>query len=118
MEIKLALDEFGLHLENSVKKRVQITKNVCKDCLKDAASVVPCSHSKIAILFSGGIDCTILSILCDKFVEKTDSIDLINVSFEALNKNIEGWDVPDRISAKSSYKTLKQLCPQRFVFYF
>lgn len=108
-EVLKAINEFSILLESSVKKRVQYTKDSCSSCLKDNVS---CSHSKVAILFSGGIDCTILAILANKFVKKSDPIDLINVAFQRkiLDNN---WNVPDRISAKSSYTNLKTICPDR-----
>ncbi|TMW47063.1 hypothetical protein DOY81_007857, partial [Sarcophaga bullata] len=108
-EVLKAINEFSVLLENSVKKRVQYTKDSCSSCLKDNVS---CTHSKVAILFSGGIDCTILAILANKFVKKSDPIDLINVAFQ---RNIldNNWNVPDRISAKSSYLNLQTICPDR-----
>ncbi|XP_013103715.2 asparagine synthetase domain-containing protein CG17486 isoform X1 [Stomoxys calcitrans] len=107
-EILEALREFSSLLENSVKQRVQLTTKVCAKC-----SILPCNHSKVAILFSGGIDCTILALLADKFVDKADSIDLINVSFQQANSELENWNVPDRESARQSLADLKALCPNR-----
>lgn len=109
-EIFNAINEFTTLLENSVKKRVQMTTKFCGSCIE---SQLPCNHSKIAILFSGGIDCSILAVLCDKFVDKSDSIDLINVAFET--KQEDKWNVPDRISAKSSFFNLRKICPERYV---
>ncbi|KAM7350507.1 asparagine synthetase domain-containing protein CG17486 [Cochliomyia hominivorax] len=108
-EIFKAINEFSQLIENSVKKRVLYTTEHCSVCIKTKDS---CSHSKVAILFSGGIDCSILAVLSDKYIPKTDTIDLINVAFE--NKSTNGsWDVPDRISAKSSLESLRELCPNR-----
>lgn len=110
-QISMALDNFSLHLEHSVKKRVLMTTNFCRLCLPN---YTPCDHSKVAILFSGGIDCSILAILADKYVPQTDSIDLINVAFEPTNTKDVNWDVPDRISAKCSLSNLIKLCPNRY----
>ncbi|CAK9300828.1 unnamed protein product [Gordionus sp. m RMFG-2023] len=88
-----------------------------------------CAHSKIAILFSGGIDCLILACLIDDLVDTKDSIDLLNVVFyddqkprwgkliycktktyskdnvtRDLNTDIDG--AKDRINAKKAYEYL------------
>ena len=93
-------------------------------------------ETPVAILFSGGIDCTILALLADGVVPQNCSIDLLNVAFEnprviaAATKRMsqEGLDdspvpgyasCPDRITGLSSYKQLKELRPGRrwrFVF--
>lgn len=111
-EIIDALDDFSQHLEESVKQRVQLTTLFCTKCYPN---ISPCGHSKIAILFSGGIDCSILALLADKYVKDSDSIDLINVSFEAPNSEITNWNVPDRETAKLSLAQLKELCPSRYL---
>lgn len=64
-----------------------------------------CSHSSIAILFSGGIDSTIIALLADKFVPKNVPIDLLNVAF--CN------DAPDRETGLSAWEELRELSPQR-----
>ncbi|KAI9141651.1 asparagine synthase [Paraphysoderma sedebokerense] len=40
------------------------------------------SSAKIAILFSGGIDCTVLALLTHLCIPEHESIDLLNVAFE------------------------------------
>ncbi|XP_058974487.1 asparagine synthetase domain-containing protein CG17486 isoform X2 [Musca domestica] len=110
-EVLEAIDEFTQLLEYSVEQRVTKTTSFCAICHHHKS--LSCNHSKIAILFSGGIDCTILAILTNKFVKTTDPIDLINVSFEALNAPIANWSVPDRQSAIKSFESLKKLCPHR-----
>ncbi|XP_037808365.1 asparagine synthetase domain-containing protein CG17486 [Lucilia sericata] len=104
-----AIHQFSVLIEESVKKRVQYTTPCCASCL---GKINSCTHSKVAILFSGGIDCSILAVLCDKFIPKTDSIDLVNVAFESTRTD-SNWDVPDRISGKSSFKNLIDICPDR-----
>ncbi|XP_075155180.1 asparagine synthetase domain-containing protein CG17486 isoform X2 [Haematobia irritans] len=107
--ISEAINVFSNLLENSVKHRVQTTTKFCTKCTQN----LPCNHSKVAVLFSGGIDCSILAFLADKFVAKTDPIDLINVSFEESNAAFKNWDVPDRVSARQSLCSLRSLCPDR-----
>lgn len=105
------LQRFSLLLEESVKNRVRRTPPRCIYCLNKHDI---CNHAKIAILFSGGIDCSILAALSNKYVDNYDSIDLINVAFERLSPSPETiWDVPDRLSAKKSFAELKNLYPQR-----
>lgn len=114
LENKDLLDElqrFSLLLEESVKNRVRHTPPRCMNCSNQLGI---CTHAKIAILFSGGIDCSILAVLSNKYVNDYDPIDLINVAFERLNSCPEtSWDVPDRLSAKHSFAELKKLYPQR-----
>ncbi|XP_037882925.1 asparagine synthetase domain-containing protein CG17486 [Glossina fuscipes] len=109
-EIVGALDMFSALLNESVKSRVQTTTGYCRNCISNREF---CNHSKVAILYSGGIDCSVLAVLTDKYIDKSDSIDLINVAFEAINSSEQTWDVPDRLSARSSYEELKLLCPRR-----
>lgn len=51
-------------------------------------SSIPSSDKKprIAILFSGGLDCTSLALLVDEVLPEGEGIDLINVSFENPRK--------------------------------
>ncbi|XP_067638318.1 asparagine synthetase domain-containing protein CG17486 isoform X3 [Eurosta solidaginis] len=106
-----ALNEFSNLIERSVKDRVLYTPPRCKNCLHGNND---CSHTKIAVLFSGGIDCSILAAISNKYIPARDPIDLINVAFQKVGVFGEtSWDVPDRISAKTSLVELQKLCPQR-----
>ncbi|SNX85983.1 uncharacterized protein MEPE_04692 [Melanopsichium pennsylvanicum] len=58
-------------LSNSVKKRVT-----------NINTAQPINEAHVAILFSGGLDCTTLALLADKYVPKEQPIDLLNVGFE------------------------------------
>ncbi|POW01141.1 hypothetical protein PSHT_12714 [Puccinia striiformis] len=46
----------------------------------------PLIQSKMAILFSGGLDCTTLALLAHSHIPLTESIDLVNVAFEMPNR--------------------------------
>lgn len=82
-------------------------------------------NSRIAILFSGGLDCTVLARLSDDLVPKDQGIDLINVAFEnpriASCRQADGTnsamdiyeECPDRITGRSSFQELLDVCPQR-----
>lgn len=60
---------------------------------------------EIGILFSGGLDCTVLAALSHRYLPSLHKIFLLNVAF--LN------DAPDRITGISSYLGLKQAFPSR-----
>ena len=74
--------------------------------------------SKVGVLFSGGLDCTILAWLADKVLPQNEPIDLLNVAFEQIKpvKNFDEtlkYNVPDRITGFNSCKELEKLCPNR-----
>lgn len=107
------------YLKKSVKERIAATPKFCKNCLNSKTPF--CTHAKIGILFSGGIDCTILAILTDRLMsENGDPIDLLNVSFEKLSRTAKAadlnFDSPDRLSAKQTVNELQKLSPNRFQF--
>lgn len=109
-------DEVIIRLEESLTDRISATPSLCRSCL--ATECASCEHAKIGILFSGGIDCTILALLADKLVDSSLPIDLINVSFEKVKRlgskpQPIDYNTPDRISAKDSLDELKRLCPNR-----
>lgn len=110
--VNKSLSMFLELLRNSVNERVSFTPNYCSACIGNLKP--ECNHSKIAILFSGGIDCTILSIIANELINIEDSIDLINVAFEPVRSTQDiNWNVPDRLSAIGSFEELKNLCPLR-----
>lgn len=85
-----------------------------KDVLYQSVSV-RCSdlqnESHISVLFSGGLDSTVLVALLDQCVHKSITIDLINISF---GSNDEEWEnTPDRIGGKKSLEDLKKISPER-----
>lgn len=105
-------------LRRSVEERIKSTPKFCKNCMTAKEKVI-CTHSRVGILFSGGIDCTIISLLANDIVEQNVSIDLMNVSFEKIARGsikkdcVIDWNVPDRISAKNTLVELRKLCPNR-----
>ncbi|KIW31944.1 uncharacterized protein PV07_03530 [Cladophialophora immunda] len=79
-------------------------------------------HSpKIAILFSGGLDCSLLARLAHDLLPKSEAIDLLNVAFEnprSLAARNDTTDsayefCPDRITGRSSFTELCEVCPDR-----
>lgn len=106
-------------LKKSVRDRIAATPAICRICLTVGKGLGQCEHAKIGILFSGGIDCTILACLTDQAVDTHLPIDLINVSFEKINRSTTkrpidiDYKTPDRLSALSSLEEIRRLSPQR-----
>lgn len=114
-DTKLPCQNLIKFLKQSVKERVMTTQKSCKICFKyKYKEKIECSHSKVAILFSGGIDCSLIATLADQYVKATDSIDLINISFSNKNmKKTDDFRAPDEITAEETLKELKVLHPSR-----
>lgn len=77
-------------------------------------------YARVGVLFSGGIDCTILALLAHKFLPLQEPIDLLNVSFENLristanaSKGLPAPPAPDRITGLAGVEELRRLCPGR-----
>jgi asparagine synthetase B (glutamine-hydrolysing) len=81
--------------------------------------------ARVAVLFSGGLDCTVLARISHDLLPADQGIDLINVAFEnprvmaQLHKQSGGVvaDVyeacPDRITGRKSFAELLEVCPTR-----
>lgn len=84
--------------------------------------------SKVAVLFSGGLDCTVIARMCHDLVPLDQGIDLINVAFEnprvAANaqklrgqEDSDPFDIyeacPDRMTGRKSFAELQEVCPGR-----
>jgi asparagine synthetase B (glutamine-hydrolysing) len=80
--------------------------------------------TRLAILFSGGLDCTVLARLSHELLPTSESIDLLNVAFQnprihkASNTDVQAFEAalescPDRITGRASYAELCQVCPGR-----
>lgn len=82
----------------------------------------------MAVLFSGGLDCTVLARLCHDLLPPDQHIDLINVAFEnprvAANakkskdqESFESFDIyeacPDRVTGRKSFAELQAVCHGR-----
>ncbi|EED24306.1 asparagine synthase related protein [Talaromyces stipitatus ATCC 10500] len=90
----------------------------------------PGTDAKVGVLFSGGLDCTLLARLAHDALPKEESIDLINVAFEnprvaaalkAKNEKVNGNEemtsiyesCPDRITGRAGHAELQKVCPDR-----
>ncbi|MCJ1422175.1 hypothetical protein MMC29_000054 [Sticta canariensis] len=115
----MTVNELAQKLQSSLALRVQ---NV--PFLPSAVNVVP----RVAILFSGGLDCTLLARLMHDLLPQEHDIDLLNVAFEnpraikAANSHsahstyplVSAYSIcPDRMTGISSHAELLRICPRR-----
>ncbi|KAI0786005.1 asparagine synthase-domain-containing protein [Abortiporus biennis] len=127
-----AVGNFIEHLDKSVMLRV---KNIPQEPSDKG-------KARVAVLFSGGIDSTMLAFLASRHAEPGEPIDLLNVAFENPRKilvqaegNIGGlpkrekkqklkdrvdyssidvsYHVPDRATGLQEVEELRRLCPDR-----
>lgn len=80
------------------------------------------SLTKLAILFSGGLDCAVLARISHDILSLDEPIDLLNVAFEnpRIHKDVNSdaedgaYELcPDRITGRASYEELGRTCPGR-----
>ncbi|GAB7348443.1 hypothetical protein MBLNU459_g6861t1 [Dothideomycetes sp. NU459] len=115
-----SVDRLGSLLRASLEARISnIPRHLAKlPDIQDAPS------AKVAILFSGGLDCTVLARLSHDILDILEPIDLLNVAFENPRVHRRPKDVPpgdfspyelcpDRITGKTSYIELQRVCPGR-----
>lgn len=81
--------------------------------------------TRVAVLFSGGLDCTVLARLCHDLLPPDQAVDLLNVAFEnprvaaQLLKQAKGAAIdvyeacPDRITGRKAFAELQRLCHDR-----
>ncbi|CRG84916.1 hypothetical protein PISL3812_02087 [Talaromyces islandicus] len=96
--------------------------------IRDVPLVGTEPNAKIAVLFSGGLDCTILARLAHDTLPVNEPIDLLNVSFEnprvaaalkakSQKENTEMGSIyencPDRITGRAGHAELQRVCPGR-----
>ncbi|GAA6063304.1 hypothetical protein JCM10212_006714 [Sporobolomyces blumeae] len=82
--------EFLEILEQAVRERVLTIPHLEDDSAPARAasgdSGTDPRASRVAVLFSGGLDCSTIAMLVDKVLPRDESIDLINVAFENPRK--------------------------------
>ncbi|KAJ9630831.1 hypothetical protein H2203_001356 [Taxawa tesnikishii (nom. ined.)] len=80
------------------------------------------SPAKLAILFSGGLDCTVLARLAHDILDTSETIDLLNVAFEnprvhrqkTADPDFSPYEsCPDRLTGRASFAELQLVCPGR-----
>lgn len=114
----LVVEDLAKYLEASLRLRVE------------HIPLPPCERidpPRLAVLFSGGLDCTLLARMVHDIVPTYQEIDLVNVAFEnprvteAAAKRAGNPQTfqspyascPDRITGSSSHQELMRVCPQR-----
>jgi len=105
-------------LLESIKSRVHCQPMLCKACvlMHLIGKPIQCTHSKVAILFSGGLDSSVLAALTDRVWPENESIDLLNVAFPLRTENkltATKFDVPDRLTGLQALEELRKLNPSR-----
>ena len=114
-------DLFFDKLKESVMRRVNNLPKLCKACSSNSNAKFigeTCDHAKLAVLFSGGVDSTVLAGLADLCLPSHEQIDLLNIAFENPKKSGKTDDdflVPDRVSGLKSLSELNQARKWNFV---
>ncbi|KAF2645179.1 hypothetical protein P280DRAFT_486450 [Massarina eburnea CBS 473.64] len=120
VEPELAFSQSLHALEPSLRKSLQVRIQHVREAIGVSDPLFIATEPRIAILFSGGLDCTILARLAHDLLPPEQSIDLLNVAFEnpRIHANL-GPDespyelCPDRITGRSSHAELSNVCPNR-----
>lgn len=90
-------------------------------------NAVPLDDVRLAVLFSGGLDCTLLARMAHDLLPGEQAIDLLNVAFEnprvveAAKKSQKNpsqqfspYEIcPDRITGRRAWEELRHTCPGR-----
>ncbi|KAK8845569.1 hypothetical protein IAR55_006284 [Kwoniella newhampshirensis] len=116
----------------ALEHEVETFTKMLRDGVRRRVENIPTpSHpadSRVAVLFSGGIDCTFLAYLLHQCLPPTDPVDLVNVAFgpspkapviqgkgkdEEIPPVLVNYDVPDRISGRDAVTELRAVCPGR-----
>lgn len=114
LPIRSSVEQIEQHLKQAVRLRVN-------DIPDHLHAHLDSTSAKVAVLFSGGLDCTLLARLAHDVLPPAEPIDLLNVAFEnprtiaarkdALSSPYESC--PDRITGRSSFQELRNVCPGR-----
>lgn len=82
----------------------------------------PC-RTHVAVLFSGGLDCSVMARLAHDLLPQDECIDLLNVAFQnprvhqscqAEENIVSPYELcPDRVTGRASFAELQRVCPTR-----
>ena len=104
-------------ITNQYHQAMRSLYEVLYDSLKSRISCIQSlgnqSRPRLAILFSGGLDCTIIAGISHAILNRDEPIDLLNVAFENPRKSNSSFDVPDRITGRRSHQELSSRFPDR-----
>ncbi|KAI8629203.1 asparagine synthase-domain-containing protein [Xylariaceae sp. FL1651] len=122
---KHELDFHSPSLQTLRQKLVESLKLRVLD-VPEPPNAAPDVDIRIAILFSGGLDCTVLARLTHDLLPVDQGVDLINVAFEnprqvALETKqphlrvVDTYEgCPDRITGRKAFAELQSACPGRY----
>lgn len=112
-----------LNLGDSLRRSLALRTQYVREAFETSPTTANQSlehAAKIAILFSGGLDCTVLARLSHDLLPLDEDIDLLNVAFEnprihsKLEPGTSPYELcPDRITGRASHAELQQVCPTR-----
>lgn len=109
-----------IELRDSLRESLALRIQHVREAFDTSPTISSTHAAKIAILFSGGLDCTILARLCHDLLPFDESIDLLNVAFEnprihsKLEPGASPYELcPDRITGRTSHAELSRVCPNR-----
>lgn len=107
-------------LTGSLEKSLKLRTQHVREAIQSSPTGALAEEASVAVLFSGGLDCTILARMCHDLIPLNKPIDLLNVAFE--NPRIHGkldpgsspFELcPDRITGRASHAELIKVCPGR-----
>ena len=110
-EITYNQDEIITELHEKLSKAVKRRISTIFPLEKDK------TDSKFAVLFSGGIDCTLICGLSGELCEQNTTIDLLNVSFSNPRANLSYDETPDRMLAIKNCNELNQVYNKKGVYF-
>ncbi|CAN6669681.1 hypothetical protein TRVA0_042S00232 [Trichomonascus vanleenenianus] len=84
---------------------LELEQKLISSLTRRVETIPPSESTRIAILFSGGIDCTLVASLVDDILPGDEKVDLLNVAFENRRTN-DGYATPDRRLGRQSWAEL------------
>ncbi|KIV88708.1 hypothetical protein PV10_08366 [Exophiala mesophila] len=114
LPIRRSVEQTELHLKQAIRLRVN-------DIPDHSHAHLDSMSAKVAVLFSGGLDCTLLARLAHDVLPPGEPIDLLNVAFENPRSLAARKDhlsspyesCPDRLTGRSTFQELQEICPGR-----
>eukprot|EP00834_Sanchytrium_tribonematis_P005497 NODE_337_length_9297_cov_0.873994.p2 type:complete len:478 gc:universal NODE_337_length_9297_cov_0.873994:1138-2571(+) len=91
---------------------IRIFEHLFLQNLRDRLLTTTDLHEQFAVLFSGGLDCSLIVLYLNQCLPSHCSIDLLNVAFEHRNSKVK-YDVPDRRTAIERKKEFNVRFPKR-----
>ncbi|KAI8969063.1 asparagine synthase-domain-containing protein [Mycotypha africana] len=76
------LPSMSIEMEQKVNEFVSVLGDAVKRRVADIPYLNTKGQPRVAILFSGGLDCICLAALADQYLPSLEAIDLLNVAFE------------------------------------